>query len=76
MAQKELERDDATMEVGENALRESIHLRMNAHRSTNIPLVEQVESIAALKMCETLIDFRREIQAGKEKIESTIGGRT
>ena len=47
MAQKQLERDDATVEAGENALRESIHPGVSAHRSTNIMLVEHLESIAS-----------------------------
>ena len=73
MAQKQLERDEALLEAGEDALRQSIHPRMNAHRSTNIPLVEHIESIASLKMCEILVDFRTKIRREKERIENAIG---
>ena len=72
MTQKQLGRDEATVEAGENALRESIHPRMNVHRSTNIALIEHVESIAAIKICQILIDFRVEMNKAREKIATAI----
>ena len=75
MAKRQLERDDATMEAGEHALRSSIHPGVNAHRSTNVPLVEQVESIVALKMCETLVEFRTKILRERDRIEKASEAR-
>ena len=73
MIRKQLNKNDATMEAGENALMRAIHPTVNAHRSANVSLVECVAGTAALKICETLITFRMDMQREKDKIEKAIG---
>ena len=70
MAQKQLDKDEARVEAVEIALMEAIHPTVNFRRSTIIPLVEKVESIAGLEACELLIDFKLQIQRVKEKIDN------
>lgn len=73
MAQKQLERDDATMEVGKSLLLEAMHPELNFHRSTHIAFIKHFASVAALGSCEVLMDFRSEIQEEKGKIENVVG---
>ena len=72
-AQNQLEQENATVEAGENALRDTIHPEVNAHRSTNISLVEYLGSITSFKMCKILIDFRAKVHGEQKHIADAIG---
>ena len=72
LVQKEdgLTRDEAIERVKIQALREVIQRRVDAHRSSNVILIEHLESIMSLDLAEIVLEFSHYVQAQKEELES------
>ena len=64
-----LKRDEARQQVKIQALREVIQREVDAHRSSNVILIEHLEGIVSLKSAEKALEFSKEVQARKEKLE-------
>ena len=74
IVQKEngLEQAEARQQVANQILREVIQRGVDSHRSSNVALIEHLESVVGLKSAEKLLEFSMEIQERKEKLEGSM----